>query len=208
MLDTLALRRVLPLCTARNHGVMIDAPYAGGWLVAPDRISYMYGETPAAVIENTAGLQAVCRIHNVPLAVAAVIPGARTRDEATETQCLLNVRVPAALWTQLKRDGLLDESAPTPACPCRHTRACSNPATGFCRVADVIQRCLHRRVDWLCPLVAPLDAHVELCTAHLGNVDRSRSALALRAATASDRTALALVAFMPRSSEDDPPNGI
>ena len=71
----------------------------------------MYGETPVAVIENIAVLQAMCSTHNVPL--AAVIPGARTPVAAAEAQCMLNVRVPSALWTQLKRDGLLDESAPT-----------------------------------------------------------------------------------------------
>ena len=69
----------------------------------------MHGETPAAVIENTAGLQAVYRTQNVRLAVvtiqfqlahpavAVVIPGARTPDEATEAQRLLNVRVHAAI---------------------------------------------------------------------------------------------------------------
>ncbi len=126
LLDTLALRRVLPLCTARNIGVIIAAPYAGGWLVAPEKISYMYGETPAAVIEKTAGLQAVCRAHNVPLAavaiqfplahpaVAAVIPGARTPDEASEAQRLMSMHVPSALWAQLMHEGLLDEGAPTP----------------------------------------------------------------------------------------------
>ena len=55
----------------------------------------MHGETPAAVIEYIPVLQAMCRTHNVPL--AAVVPGARTPDEATEAQRLLNVRVHAAI---------------------------------------------------------------------------------------------------------------
>jgi D-threo-aldose 1-dehydrogenase len=46
LLDTLTLRRVLPLCAERQMGVIIAATYAGGWLVAPDRIPYMYGDVP------------------------------------------------------------------------------------------------------------------------------------------------------------------
>jgi len=127
LLDTLALRRVLPLCEARGIGAIIASPYAGGWLVAPDRISYMYGETPAHVVEKTQRLQAVCARHGVPLpaaalqfvlahpAVAAIIPGARSADEATEARRLLSVHIPRALWSDLKRDGLLDERAPVPA---------------------------------------------------------------------------------------------
>jgi len=126
LIDTLALRRVLPMCRARNIGAIIASPYAGGWLVAPDTVSYMYGETPEHVRLKTTRLQAVCKAQGVELAaaaiqfplahpsVAAVIPGARTPDEAAEARRLLGVRIPAALWQDLKHQGLLDEDAPTP----------------------------------------------------------------------------------------------
>ena len=127
LLDTLALRRVLPMCRARNIGAIIASPYAGGWLVAPETLTYMYGETPEHVRLKTMRLQAVCKAHGVELAaaaiqfplahasVAAVIPGAKTAQEATDAQRLLGIRIPAALWTDLKSQGLLDEGAPTPA---------------------------------------------------------------------------------------------
>jgi D-threo-aldose 1-dehydrogenase len=107
-------------------GVIIAAPYAGDWLVAPDQISYMYGETPAEVENKSSRMQAICDQHRVPLAaaalqfplahpaVAAVIPGARSPKEATEAQRFLNTPIPAELWNALKANGLLDESAPTP----------------------------------------------------------------------------------------------
>lgn len=126
LLDTIALRRVLPLCTARNIGVVIASPFAGGWLIAPEQISYMYGETPGQVRERTAQLQTVCHRHGVELAavalqfplahpaVAAVIPGAKTADEAAQTRRLFGVRIPAAVWVDLKQEGLLPEDAPTP----------------------------------------------------------------------------------------------
>lgn len=127
LLDTIALRRVLPFCQSRGIGVVIASPFAGGWLVAPDRISYMYGDTPGHVVDRTTRLQAVCRSHGVELAaaalqfplahpsVAAVIPGAKSPEESREAQRLLRARIPAAFWADLQRQGLLDEEAPLPA---------------------------------------------------------------------------------------------
>lgn len=127
LLDTVALRRVLPLCAERGMRAIVASPFAGGWLVAPDTVTYMYGErTPDDVVARTARLQAVANAYDVPLAavalqfplahplVAAVIPGARSAGEAAEARRLLDVAVPGDLWVDLKRQGLLDEAAPTP----------------------------------------------------------------------------------------------
>ena len=126
LLDTLALRRVLPLCEARSIGVIIAAPYAGGWLVAPDRIPYMYGKTPSDVEERSRLMREICAEHEVPLAavalqfplahpsVATVIPGARAPQEASAAKQHLETPVPAELWSSLKSQALLDERAPTP----------------------------------------------------------------------------------------------
>jgi D-threo-aldose 1-dehydrogenase len=127
LLDTLALRRVLPLCEARGIGVIIASPFAGGWLVAPERVGYMYGQTPPEIAERTARLRAVAAHCEAPIAaaalqfalahpaVAAVIPGARSAAEARAAAALLNTPVPADFWTALKTQGLLDDAAPTPA---------------------------------------------------------------------------------------------
>jgi len=126
LLDTCALDRVLPLCASRRIGAIIASPFAGGWLIAPERAGYMYGETPATVRDKTERIARVCRDHGVPIGavalqfalahplVAAVIPGARSANEAIEARRLARVEVPRALWTELKRAGLLDERAPTP----------------------------------------------------------------------------------------------
>ena len=127
LLDTSALARVLPLCAARGMGAIIAAPYAGGWLVDPEGIPYMYGETPAAVREKTLRMQATCARHGVPLAaaalqfplahplVAAVIPGARTPAEAQAAQAYMTLPIPAQLWQDLQAEGLLDPAAPVPS---------------------------------------------------------------------------------------------
>ena len=126
LLDTCALDRVLPLCASRRMGAIIASPFAGGWLIAPERAGYMYGETPEAMRDKTERIGRICRDHDVPIGavalqfvlahpvVAAAIPGARSANEALEAQRLVQSEVPHALWTALKRDGLLDERAPTP----------------------------------------------------------------------------------------------
>jgi len=127
LLDTCALDRVLPLCTSRRIGAVIASPFAGGWLMAPERAGYMYGATPSHVRDKTAQIDAVCRAHGVPIGtvalqfvlahpvVASVIPGARTAQEADEARRLVQLPVPGALWGELKASGLLDERAPTSA---------------------------------------------------------------------------------------------
>jgi D-threo-aldose 1-dehydrogenase len=107
-------------------GAIIASPFAGGWLLAPERAGYMYGETPQAVRDKTERIGRICREHGVPIGavalqfvlahpvVAAAIPGARSANEAVEAQRLAQTEVPRALWTALERDGLLDERAPTP----------------------------------------------------------------------------------------------
>jgi D-threo-aldose 1-dehydrogenase len=126
LLDTCALDRVLPMCESRGIGAIIASPFAGGWLLAPERAGYMYGETPQQVRDKTARIEGICRDHGVPIgavalqfvlahpAVAAVIPGARSANEAMEAQRLVRAKVPGAVWTALKGSGLLDERAPTP----------------------------------------------------------------------------------------------
>ena len=73
LLETRALRRVLPFCAARRIGVIIAAPYASGWLAAPGAATtYMYGTAPPEIVAKSDRLQAICAEHGVPLAAAAL----------------------------------------------------------------------------------------------------------------------------------------
>jgi D-threo-aldose 1-dehydrogenase len=127
LLETRALRSILPLCEDRGIGVIIGAPYASGWLAAPnDSSTYMYGPVPAQIKEKSLRMQAICSRHGASLAsaalqfplahpsVAAVIPGARSAGEAMENSRHLSNTVPGEVWAELKSEGLLDSSAPTP----------------------------------------------------------------------------------------------
>lgn len=48
-------------------------------------------------------------------AVAVTVPGAETAAEAAQCATWMREMIPAALWAELKRDGLLPALAPTPA---------------------------------------------------------------------------------------------
>ena len=127
LLETRALRRILPLCDERDISVVIAAPYASGWLADPDGAStYMYAPAPQEIVQKSLRMQSICREHGVALAsvalqfvlahprVAAAIPGAKTPAETTANRAHLDVEIPQELWRNLKSEGLLDEQAPTP----------------------------------------------------------------------------------------------
>ena len=72
-------------------------------------------------------LAAVCDSYDVPLAAAAlqfplahklvvsVIPGARSVEELEQNLSYLHWPIPAALWSDLRAQGLIDPAAPLPA---------------------------------------------------------------------------------------------
>ena len=127
LLETRALRRILPLCLERGIGVIIAAPYASGWLADPTRTAtYMYASAPPEIVAKSARMQAVCADYDVPLAaaalqfplahpaVAAVIPGAKSPSEPVANRANLETAVPGDIWRRFQREGLLAADAPTP----------------------------------------------------------------------------------------------
>ncbi len=127
LLETRALRRILPLCEERNIRVVIAAPYASGWLANPDgATTYMYEKAPDWVVERSARMARICAEHDVALAsvalqfvlahpaVAAAIPGARSPEEPRANRANLEANIPAELWHALRSEDLLPDAAPTP----------------------------------------------------------------------------------------------
>ena len=88
--------------------------------------TYFYQSTPPEVLELARKIKAVCDRHDVPLkaaalqfglahpAVAATIPGAVSAAEVQENFDMVSYDIPADLWAELKHEGLLTGSAPTP----------------------------------------------------------------------------------------------
>ena len=135
LLDTSALDELLPMCQDAGVHLTLAGPYNSGILAAGlgDSIGpgakYTYEAASEEVIGRAQRIKAICDRHGVPLkaaalqfgtahpAVAATVPGARSRSEAIENAEMIDLPIPPDLWAELKSDGLIPESAPTPPVP-------------------------------------------------------------------------------------------
>ena len=133
LLETSALDELLPMCQEAGVFLTLAGPYNSGILAAGlgDELipgaKYGYEDAPADVLERARRIKDVCDRHRVPLkaaalqfgtahpAVAATVPGARSRREAIENAEMVDLPIPADLWSELKSGGLIPDSAPTPS---------------------------------------------------------------------------------------------
>lgn len=128
LLEQGALDDLLPLCERRGIGIMTAGPFNSGILAtgAVEGAKYDYRPAPPAIMDRVRRIEAVCRRHGAPLAAAAVqfplghpavssmVPGAVRPEEVDANVRLIETPIPADLWAELKREGLLREDAPTP----------------------------------------------------------------------------------------------
>ena len=124
LLEQDALRELFPKCERLGTSIVVGGPYNSGILVGGNTWNYV--EAPEELVRHVAEISRICDLHHVPLPAAAlqfcvahpivttVIPGARTPGELQQTIEWLDFAIPAALWTDLKSNGLLAEYAPTP----------------------------------------------------------------------------------------------
>jgi D-threo-aldose 1-dehydrogenase len=102
-----------------NSGLMSQPrPVAGA--------TFNYEPAAQALVDKANKLADVCESHSTTLpaaalafplahpAVAGIAVGCRTREEVHTNAALARTEVPAALWSDLKSEGLLREDAPTP----------------------------------------------------------------------------------------------
>ena len=128
LLDQDVLDEEFPRCAARGVGIVIGAPFASGILAtgAVAGARYNYDAASPEVIERVRRIEAVCARHGTTLAraalqfplghpiVASVIPGALTAAQVAGNVASMTATVPAAVWEDLKREGLLRQDAPVP----------------------------------------------------------------------------------------------
>ncbi|MCY4094235.1 MAG: aldo/keto reductase, partial [Gammaproteobacteria bacterium] len=131
LLETRALRRIFPVCARRNISVIIASPFAGGWLVNPNKVGYMYSrmsglDAPKHIQERTQGLLDVCSEFDVPIGAAALqfvlnnpvvsaaIPGSASPAEAVSSREFVEFEIPRELWATLRERNLLSHDAPCP----------------------------------------------------------------------------------------------
>jgi D-threo-aldose 1-dehydrogenase len=127
LLEQEALQSFLPLCEQRGIGIVLGGPYNSGILASGPKPSafFNYSEAPRAVIDTVRRIEAVCKRHGVRLIEAAlqfpllnrtvvsVIPGGQSVEEVRSNRSILDVQIPAALWDDLKAEGLMRQDAPT-----------------------------------------------------------------------------------------------
>jgi D-threo-aldose 1-dehydrogenase len=124
LLEQSPLDDLLPTCLERGTSIVVGGPLNSGILAGRD--TWNYRAAPPEIVARVDKIRAVCDRHGVPLpaaalqfplahpAVAAIIPGPRTPAELAENLELLHQSIPAALWDELREDGLLHPAAPTP----------------------------------------------------------------------------------------------
>ena len=128
LLDQSSLPEFLPKCLAQGVSVIVGGVFNSGLLANPER-GATYDYTPASeeMLARALRIKAACERHGVPLraaalqfplahpAVAAILTGIRTRAEWEQNRGGLSLDIPAALWADLKHEGLLAADAPVPA---------------------------------------------------------------------------------------------
>jgi D-threo-aldose 1-dehydrogenase len=126
LVDQSGLDDLLPLCEREGVSVIAAGVFNSGLLADPSPgAHFFYEPAPAAMVARAQQLAAVCGRHGVPLTAAAlqlpkahpavtcVLTGVQTVDELRSNIADFERPVPAALWDDLRREGLLDDRVPT-----------------------------------------------------------------------------------------------
>jgi D-threo-aldose 1-dehydrogenase len=127
LLDQVALKELLPVCIERGVAIIAAGVYNSGILGDPKPgAHYNYADAPAELIQRAQQIRAVCERHRVPLRAAAVqfplghpavqtvVVGCRSVEQMQDSVRMFETEIPAALWEELKSEGLLAAEAPTP----------------------------------------------------------------------------------------------
>lgn len=128
LLEQPALAEVLPLAERKAVGVMLGGVFNSGILATGPIEGARYNYTPAspAILEKVRKIARVCESHGVPLstaamhfplghpAVSSLALGAVKPAEVLQNVAAMTAAVPAALWSDLKSEQLLDVAAPVP----------------------------------------------------------------------------------------------
>lgn len=127
LLEQEALNSFLPLCEERGIGIIVGGAYNSGILATGpvEGAFYDYDPAPADILARVGRIQKVCQSHDVEMvnaafqfplqhpAVVSVIPGGQGTREMTSNLAASKTKIPPALWSALKAEGLMRSDAPT-----------------------------------------------------------------------------------------------
>ena len=129
LLEQPALAEFLPLAQQQGIGVMLGGVFNSGILAtgAVSGAKYNYRDAPPEILDRVRRIERICAAHNTALptaalhfalshpAVASLVLGGVTPQEVERNVVALSIKVPEALWNDLKAAHLLDADAPVPA---------------------------------------------------------------------------------------------
>lgn len=119
----------LQVCKEKGIGIFLGGVYNSGILATgpKETAQYNYHNAPAAILEKAAKIQAICERYGVPLnraalhfarahpTITSLVVGAVKPAEVEANVGALAATIPADLWQELRRAGLIDADAPTPS---------------------------------------------------------------------------------------------
>jgi D-threo-aldose 1-dehydrogenase len=128
LLEQNGLDDLFPLAEDKHFSLLLGGPFNSGILAtgAVPGAKYNYKPATPEIMERVTRIETVCSRHDVPLAaaaiqfplghpcVASIIPGAVAASEVERNAALMAASIPAALWSELKGEGLLADAAPVP----------------------------------------------------------------------------------------------
>ena len=129
LLEQGALDDLLPVCEQKGVSILTAGPFNSGILAtgAVPGALYNYQPAPVPIMDRVRLLEGVCQRHNVDLATAALqfplahpsvvsmVAGGISPDEVEQNAARMSVRIPAAFWSELKKQGLITPSAAVPS---------------------------------------------------------------------------------------------
>ena len=131
LLEQSGLDDLLPLAERQGFSLLLGGPFNSGILATgpTPAAKYNYRPAPPEIIERVKRIESICKRHEVPLGaaaiqfplghpnVASIIPGAVSPTEVERNADYMELRIPQALWNELKAEKLLVAEAPAPALP-------------------------------------------------------------------------------------------
>lgn len=127
LLDQVGLKELLPLCVEQGIGIIIGGVYNSGILANPvPGATFNYRAAAPERLAQAQRLKALCDRHGVPLmaaaiqfplahpAISTVLTGVRSVAELEENVRMFRYEIPAALWQDIRQEGLVEVAAPLP----------------------------------------------------------------------------------------------
>ncbi len=128
LLEQEPIHEYLPLCLEKGISVFLGGVFNTGILATGSipTAQYQYRPAPPEIMAKTRRIEAVCADYGVPLkaaalqfplahpAVRSLVVGMIAPAEVDQNLAALHTPVPAAFWTALHDQHLIDAAAPTP----------------------------------------------------------------------------------------------